>query len=288
MSISVHTHTHTHTQHIHVHTQTQRETWPGVDHIGPSHGLRTGGGTVRYLYAVGGEVGQVFPDDDKDYMGYLAASPAAWRHELALQEWVKVTNLRRFRSMAAACAFDGRCVVAGGFDNDHATTPAVERHNPQLDKWEPMGRLVLARDSFSLVVVDQQMLAIGGWDHKHRLVADVERYDASLDRWNIDSSTPMSVPRGGMAVAQHMGLVYAAGGFDTDACVTKVVEAYDVLEGSWTAMPDLQTARAMCAALSTNGALYVTGGLDPATGEVFPSFFLSFSSTAFLALFLFL
>ena len=86
-----------------------------------------------------------------------------------------------------------------------------------------------------------------------------------------------------------MGLVFAAGGFDTDACVTKVVEAYDVLEGSWTAMPDLQTARAMCAALSINGALYVAGGLDPATGEVFflfPPF--SLSSTAFLALFFFL
>ena len=24
--------------------------------------------------------------------------------------------------MAAACAFDGRCVVAGGFDNDHETS----------------------------------------------------------------------------------------------------------------------------------------------------------------------
>ena len=73
--------------------------------------------------------------------------------------------------------FDGRCVVAGGldhdhattplllglfrcslglffaggFDNDHSTTPAVESHNPLLGTWEPMGRLVLARDSFSLV-----------------------------------------------------------------------------------------------------------------------------------------
>jgi len=40
----------------------------------------------------------------------------------------------------------------------------------------------------------------------------------------------------------YFSFFFAAGGFDTDASVTKVVEAYDVLSGTWTPMPDLQVS----------------------------------------------
>jgi hypothetical protein len=59
--------------------------------------------------------------------------------------------MRRCRSMAAACAFDGRCVVAGGFDNDHATTPAVESHEPLSDKWCVFVSVVAYTFTFFLV-----------------------------------------------------------------------------------------------------------------------------------------
>ena len=122
---------------------------------------------ARYLYAVGGAEGQVFPEGDADYGGYVAASTGAWVYEVANMEWKQLAPMTSMRSMGAACAFDGRCLVAGGFDNDHVTTSSVECHDPHRDVWEPVGRLVIARDSFALVVAEEQLLALGGWDHTH-------------------------------------------------------------------------------------------------------------------------
>ncbi len=191
----------------------------------PPHSPPEGG---RYIYAVGGPLGQIFEEGDPKYRGYLAASKSAWLYDGVLGKWRQVAAMSHARSMPAACTLDGRCVVAGGFDNEHETSCAVEAHSVHSDEWRSLARLVRARDSFSLVVVDGQVLAVGGWDHKNRLVGDVERYDAAEDRWNIDSCGAMTAARGALAVAAHNGLVYAAGGFDADNKVLNLL-VYEAL-----------------------------------------------------------
>ena len=229
------------------------------------------GSRRRFIYALGGARGRVGGEGDPKYEGYLAASRGAWQYDTALQTWQAIAPMSQMRSMAASCAFEGRCIIAGGFDNDHETTCRVEAYNARSGAWERMPRLVVPRDSFALVSVDEQVLAIGGWDHRHRLVADVERFDASRDRWIPDSKQPMGVPRGGLAAIALDGLVYCAGGFEEDARVSDTVEVYNALLGTWAPASSLCRKRAMCAGVAYGGILYVGGGLDETSGHVLAS-----------------
>ena len=230
------------------------------------------GGSRRFIFCIGGPRGHIEEEGDPKYAGYLAASRGAWRYDNAMQRWQAIAPMSRMRSMGAACSYEGRCIVAGGFDNDHETTCSVEAYNSRSDTWERMARLIIPRDSFAMVATDGQLLAIGGWDHRHRLVADVERYDASQDLWVADSNHPMPAPRGGLAAISHEGLVYVAGGFGDDGDVSDVVQVYNPLLGTWLLHPQsLHRKRAMCAGVSFGGFLYVGGGLDVTDGEVLDS-----------------
>ena len=48
--------------------------------------------------------------------------------------------------------WQGRCVVAGGWDDERDTVSSVEWYCPRADTWSRMGRLWTPRDSAQLAV----------------------------------------------------------------------------------------------------------------------------------------
>jgi hypothetical protein len=75
------------------------------------------------------------------------------------------SNMTHARAAHASAVYQGRCIVAGGWDNDYNTMDSVEWHHPYLDQWTELGSLFIPRHLFGLVCLESQLYAVGGFDH---------------------------------------------------------------------------------------------------------------------------
>lgn len=90
-------------------------------------------------------------------------------------------------------------------------------------------------------------------------VQTVERYDAHADQWQVVS--PLNAPRSCCGVATYDNLLYVAGGYNTDHCLSSV-EMYDARENRWRDMAPLGVERSYLSMIEFSGSLYAIGGLD--------------------------
>lgn len=87
----------------------------------------------------------------------------------------------------------------------------------------------------------------------------VERYDAHADQWQVVS--PLNAPRSCCGVATYDNLLYVAGGYNTDHCLSSV-EMYDARDNRWRDMAPLGVERSYLSMIEFSGSLYAIGGLD--------------------------
>lgn len=85
------------------------------------------------------------------------------------QEWTDqsgfTSNMTHARAAHASAVYQGRCIVAGGWDDSYRTIDTVEWHHPYLDQWTELGSLFIPRHLHGLVCLDSQLYAVGGFDH---------------------------------------------------------------------------------------------------------------------------
>lgn len=91
----------------------------------------------------------------------------------------------------------------------------------------------------------------------------VQRYNLSTDTWSEGSNMPAGRNVGAAGYATDGGIMYVAGGVNRTGVVPGVnfTSAYDIVNDSWTVLPNLSTPRIAPAAAVYRGQLYVMGGL---------------------------
>jgi hypothetical protein len=176
------------------------------------------------------------------------------------------TSLAR-SDLGAALGPDGKAYAVGG------RTPAQqaldEAYDPVANAWTARASMLTPRSGLAVVTgPDGRIYAIGGEDGA--ALATAEAYDTALNTWTPIAS--MNVARISLAAALGPdGRIYVAGGYTgapgaTTTC-TALVEAYDVTKNAWSFTGSLETARTAPALASSNGRLYVMGGMT-ATGAI--------------------
>ena len=113
----------------------------------------------------------------------------------------------------AIAARDGKLFVFGGWDGD-SYVASVYEYDSQEDDWTAKTAMSTARGFAAAGVVEDKVYVVGGYDGTTEF-ALCEEYDPAKDDgtgvpWTI--KTPMSVGRGGLAVAVVGKNLYAVGG----------------------------------------------------------------------------
>ena len=141
---------------------------------------------------------------------------------------------------------------------------ALERYDPTTDKWTQLPDLPTPRGGLAAALVGTQIVTAGG-ESPTGVFDNVEAFDIATSTWSI--LPPMKTPRHGLALLEVNKKVYAIDGA-TAPGHTHSVKSNEALDLSswarsspWQVKPDAPTARQQVAATTSNGTLWILGGL---------------------------
>ena len=173
--------------------------------------------------------------------------------------------------LAAAVDSQGHIYALGGYNlGGAAILSTVESYDTVTNTWVARASMPTNREFLAAAAGnDGRIYAIGGITgggiNPENLVATVEAYDPASDSWTTRASMP-TIRSHLAATAGSDGRIYAFGGYvgyvTPNGDPSNAVEAYDPASDSWTTRASMPTARGgLAAAASTNGLIYVIGGI---------------------------
>ncbi|XP_045540352.1 influenza virus NS1A-binding protein homolog B-like [Papilio machaon] len=152
-------------------------------------------------------------------------------------------------------------------ERERAQPPAPPAHSPDDRADDDTG--VLAARAAPGAGVTRALLALKGklaaariaWRTGSGSSARGGRLGGAVEPGDAPRLAPMSVPRCALGAAELGGRLLVCGGYDR-ARVLRCAEAYDPDTNTWTALPDMRSARGRFPAAVLGGALYALGGSD--------------------------
>jgi hypothetical protein len=213
------------------------------------------------LYAIGGS----------DGVNTLATVEA---YDPTSNTWTPKTPMLTPRYGLGVGVVNGQIYAVGGFIAPDQSSP-VEAYDPVANGWVPKASMPVGRILLGVDVVNNILYAVGGSTDGSNNLSTVETYDPMTDKWTTGTLMPTSMPtpRGGLAVGENDGILYAVGGQLPDIQpgdpVPKTLEAYNPTTNTWTTLEPMPTGRTLLAAGVVNGILYAVGGDDQGTVETF-------------------
>jgi N-acetylneuraminic acid mutarotase len=157
-------------------------------------------------------------------------------------------------------------VVAGGFASNAMEGLAVTNEVLALDTfegtWTRLPDAPLAMTHINLASVGGVLYMMGGLEGP-RFTARGESFSLQLGggAWMPLPSMPAGLERGAAAVVTAPNHIYLLGGAGTVSAVKTCLD-YNIIERTWTQLPDLPNARSHAAAMRMqDGTLVLAGGL---------------------------
>jgi hypothetical protein len=232
--------------------------------------LASFGGAVcdGYLYTYGGHIGEEHAHSRDNLANHFRrlklAEGAAWE-ELPMQLPLQGLPL---------VAHGGKLYRAGGLSFRNAAKDEPDMHSvaefasfdPKTSKWTELAPLPEPRSSHDAVVLGDTLYVVGGWtlagEDKGQWLSTAWSFDLTKPNgeWQAVASPPFK--RRALAVARWDRQLVAIGGMDDNAKVSRRVDAFDPLAGTWTKLPDLprsQMAGFGVSAWNLDGQLLVSG-----------------------------
>ena len=240
------------------------------------------------IYAAGGMVGET---------GRPLATVS--RYDPRLDAWQTLAPLPEPTRAAAAAAFRGMIVVAGGTTAEGNVTSVVAL-DPRANSWRRLAPLPEPRFNHELVAAGNRLLALGGF-HDGREKRDVFVYEPARGRWR--RGAPLPRPTHAFGAVAFRGDLWVVGGRRGERLLREVwildprterwrrgpalprpmellgltvhgdelhavwestYQVYDASAGAWHQGPRPGVTRHALSAFAVGGALYTVGGCTTA------------------------
>jgi len=182
-----------------------------------------------------------------------------------MSAWVQENDLPTPRSLHGVGVVDGVLYAAGGNGNCFGTncfTATVARYNEAADTWTDVATLS-PRKNHGTVVVGGLIYLIGGDDNDNH-INSVEAFNPATNTSSI--VTPMSHVGSMMATVELGNKLYVMGGSFGRGLIA---ETYDLSLNTWQALPNLARLTYSAGAAVYQGKVWMIGGTNPDTGEVY-------------------
>lgn len=167
----------------------------------------------------------------------------------------------RVNMAAAALPNCGVFVLGGRVGTGRAgiSQRSVDRYNPATGLWDESAFMRAPRTSLAACTVNgQHIVAIGGQNDRSTHDS-AEVFDPGKNEWyTLDAK--LEFPRKYLGAAAVGGQVIAIGGMTAARQRLASVEAMDLREGRWRALPSLSVPRSSCGVGVLHGEVFVAGG----------------------------
>ena len=185
---------------------------------------------------------------------------AAAQTSRGVSGWVPGPALPMPRSEFSATVLEGQIFVAGGFGME----TDVSSLNPTTGEWTRHAELPSPRHHLGLAALNGHVYVAGGHAGDTNSATETFwRLDPALDRWEDVAPLPQG-PRGALGCAALDGKLYVAGGSSRDLAgpATADVASFDPVDGVWTTLPPLPTAREHLSLAAVAGKIIAIGGRE--------------------------
>lgn len=221
----------------------------------------------RRIFVIGGSRPYaVFPD--------FSTTDSIQIYDPTTDSWTTGTGPGKdFHPAVAAGLSDGVHVI--GRTRNGACPHRI--YHPETDSWSTAAALPAKGCGSEAVAVDGKLYVIDVFVTRDSIAAgELWIYHPASGSWS--TGTPMPTPRAYTATAVLDGKIYMAGGWagaveetggwhdPSEETPTAVVERYDPLTDSWTALPPMPLARMAAGAGGVGGRFCVFGGWDDLRG----------------------
>ena len=197
---------------------------------------------------------------------YTASAEVHDPGDLGPYEWSATPSMSSARRDHTATALaNGKVLVTGG-DTGSAITSSAQLYDPATNTWSAAPSMSSGRSEHTATALaNGKVLVTGGRDGLFAVTASAQLYDPATNTWS--AAPDMSTAR-----LQHTatplanGKVLVAGGRNTGGSSDDPgasAELYDPATNTWSAAPDMSSARTFHTATPlANGKVLVTGGYD--------------------------
>jgi hypothetical protein len=191
-------------------------------------------------------------DDDSANGGKRVAAPG----------WSKLPASPLSRSEVGGARVGDQIYVAGGFiAGAGETTDQVARYDISEGTWELAPPMPIAVNHPAVASFGGQIYVHGGYASDAGLSGEIDslqRFDPATGQWT--ELAPSGFPRAAHVLIPARGTLWAIGGAHDGGKPLGLVQVYDPASGTWSAGPQMPTAREHIAAAALGPQIYVLGG----------------------------
>ncbi len=184
---------------------------------------------------------------------------------LSMSAWIPKSDLPNPRSLHGLGVVSGVLYALGGESEcfgGGCSSERVARYDAESDTWTDVATLT-PRKNHATVVAGGLIYLIGG-DDNNTVFSSVDTYDPVTH--TVSGVTPMTHAGSLVTAAELNGQLYVLGG---SAGRGLIAEAYDLGMGSWQSLPNLPRLTYAATAAAYQGKVWLIGGSNPSTGEVY-------------------
>ena len=172
--------------------------------------------------------------------------------------WQTLAPMPTARQELATAALNGKIYAIGGYDSSGTPTNIVEVYDPTTNTWTSANPIPRALHHNSAAVAAGKLYSFGGPS------TQVFVYDELNDSWS-EVASMLFFQTLSPAVGVFNDKIYVAGGSSTGIggagnSKQNLVEVYDPVANTWTALEPMRVGRNHCGGAFIDGKFYVVGG----------------------------
>lgn len=191
-----------------------------------------------------------------------------WLYDTIFQKYTQMSSMPEPRYRFGAALLNNKIYVVGGRNNINDTNEAMVKstfiYDTQNDKWSAGKDSLEYHSDTCADSLNGKVYMVGGYGENYSYLSIAEVYDPVKDQWSQLPDMPTA--RGDLMCVAVAGEMYVLGGYYDDGSnvnnsFSNKMESYNPTSTTWTARPDLLTARGDAAIVVLQGErIMLVGG----------------------------